>query len=162
MPAKRPHPIAPPRERHADRLTQTRTKQQPPWNSPASADTVVGAAAAAHRLLGAGEAASLAEGKRDVLPPLVEVMDERVPGSTSLKRLLERVDDELCTEMVFKCSADHASGVAARPRSRSQRHEVGARASGLTHVYSASGAFTITLTCLDSAGYTATTTTLSR
>jgi len=72
---------------------------------------VVGAAASAHRLLDPGEAAAAAEGKRDILRPLVGVMDESAVGSASLQRLLQCVDDELGAEVVFEGPANNAAAV---------------------------------------------------
>ena len=73
---------------------------------------VVGAAAAAHRLLDAGESAAAAEGEGDVLRALVGVMHETALGSTSLQCLLKRVDDEFGAKIVLERPANNAAAEA--------------------------------------------------
>ena len=73
---------------------------------------VVGASAAAHRLLDPGLAAAAAEGERDILRALVGVMNETMLRPSALECLLERVDDELGAHVVLERPADDPAAEA--------------------------------------------------
>src|SRR5205823_1661665 len=70
----------------------------------------------AHRAVDADLAAALAEAQRDVLRPLVGVVDEAGMRPATGERHLERVDDELGLEVRPHRPADDAARIAVHDR----------------------------------------------